>query len=125
MRGVRPRPSVLRLRRPEPPESAILAAVLALLRVHPAVAWAARFNTGAYVAREGPRERYVRYGFPGCPDVLGQLKTGRLLAIECKRPSGRLSGDQQAFLERAAQYGAAAGVARSVEDAVRIVEGVQ
>jgi hypothetical protein len=36
-----------RLRAPEPPESAVLAAVLQALSLHPKVAWACRMNTGA------------------------------------------------------------------------------
>ena len=62
------------------PEAAALVEVLKALRTHPAVAWAERMNTGA--ARVG--NRFIRFGWPGCPDVLGQLKGGRLLGVEVK-----------------------------------------
>ena len=48
------------------PEAAALVEVLKALRTHPAVAWAERMNTGA--ARVG--NRFIRFGWPGCPDVL-------------------------------------------------------
>ena len=60
------------------PESAALVEVLKALRAHPAVVWCERMNSGA--AKVGGR--FIRFGWPGCPDVLGQLKDGRLLAVE-------------------------------------------
>ena len=54
-------------------EAAALVEVLKALRSHPAVAWCERMNSGA--VRIGAR--FVRFGWPGCPDVLGQLKDGR------------------------------------------------
>lgn len=73
------------------PEAAALAEVLQALKHHPLVAWVERQNSG--VARMGGR--FVRFGWPGCSDVLGQLKDGRLLAVECKRISGKLQADQR------------------------------
>ena len=73
-------------------------------------------NSGAHVAGEGASRRFVRYGFRGCPDIIGQLVTGRAMFIEVKRPSGRVSVEQKEFLERAARFGACAFVARSVAD---------
>jgi hypothetical protein len=61
------------------PEQGVLNAVMALLRAHPRVAWAARINSGAYKTPDG---RFIRFGFPGCPDVIGQMKSGRILMIE-------------------------------------------
>lgn len=59
-------------------EAAALVEVLQALRTHPAVARAERMNSRA--ARMGARS--VRFGWPGCLDVLGQLKSGRLLEVE-------------------------------------------
>lgn len=102
---------------PEPLERDIQAAILAYLRVHPRVVWAARMNTGMaeYRAPDG-RTRRVRFAFTGCPDILGQMRDGRLLALEVKRPSGRITEDQLAFLGRAARHNALAFIARSVDD---------
>ena len=44
--------------------------------------------------------RFVRFGFKGCPDVLGQLRDGRLLGVEVKAQAGRLRPEQAVFLER-------------------------
>ena len=78
------------------PEAAALVEVLKALRTHPAVAWAERMNSGA--ATVGGR--FIRFGWPGCPDVLGQLKDGRFLGVEVKAAQGRTSPEQVAFLER-------------------------
>ena len=46
-------------------EAAALREVLQALRVHPAVAWCERMNSGAM--RIGGRfVRFVRFGWPGC-----------------------------------------------------------
>lgn len=68
------------------PEAAALNEVLRVLRSHPNVAWVHRMNSGA--AKIG--NRFVRFGFPGCPDVLGMLRNGTALAVEVKSRSGRL-----------------------------------
>lgn len=57
------------------PEAAALVEVLKALNAHSAVAWCERMNSGA--VRIG--KRFVRFGWKGCHDVLGQLKEGRLL----------------------------------------------
>jgi hypothetical protein len=101
-------------RRPVLAEAAALLEVLQALRAHPAVAWVERMNTGA--AKLG--RRFVRFGFPGCPDVLGQLHDGRLLAVEVKGPRGRLRPEQKVVLTRVAAAGGVAFVARSLRDVV-------
>ena len=39
-------------------------------------------NSGA--AKVG--NRFIRFGFVGCPDVIGQLKDGRFIGVEVKAP---------------------------------------
>jgi hypothetical protein len=97
------------------PEAAALLEVLKALRTHPAVAWVERQNSGA--VRVGGR--FVRFGWPGCPDVLGQLQDGRLLGVEVKAAKGRASPEQVAFLERINQAGGVAFVARDLRDVLR------
>lgn len=101
------------------PERDVLNAVLAMLRTHPAVAWAARVNSGAYKTPDG---RFIRFGFAGCPDILGQMKCGQFLAIECKSDIGRATEDQAAFIDKVLKFGGKAGIARCVEDALAIVD---
>ena len=97
------------------PEAAALVEVLKALRTHPAVAWCERMNTGAATV-EG---RFIRFGFKGCPDVLGQLKDGRLLGVEVKAQAGRLRPEQALFLERIRCAGGVAFVARDLRDVLR------
>ena len=94
------------------PEAAALAEVLMALRAHPAVAWVERMNTGA--ARIG--NRFVKFGFTGCPDVLGQLRDGRLLGVEVKAAKGRVSAEQSVMLERINGHGGIGFVARDCRD---------
>ena len=120
--------NALRLTRPEPPEHAIQDAVLRYLALDRRVAWAHRFNTGATRidardARGRPtRSRFVRFAFPGCSDILGQLRTGHFLAVEVKRPSTKPTPEQAAFL---AQVNTARGlgvVARSLDDVIAALD---
>jgi len=97
------------------PEAAALVEVLKALKAHPAVSWCERMNSGA--ARIGAR--FVRFGFTGCPDVLGQLRDGRVLACEVKAKSGRLRPEQSIFLERVRGAGGVAFVARDCRDVLR------
>jgi hypothetical protein len=112
----------LRLTTLEPTEAQTQAAILQYLTMDPRVAWARRFNTGAAVV-EGvgpggrPSRRFVRYAFPGCADILGQLRgSGRFLAIEVKAPKGRATQEQTDFLQQVIDGGGVAVIARSIED---------
>ena len=96
-------------------EAAALVEVLKALNTHAAVAWCERMNSGA--ARMGGR--FVRFGFKGCPDVLGQLRDGRLLGVEVKAQAGRLRPEQAVFLERIRGAGGVAFVARDLRDVLR------
>jgi hypothetical protein len=113
-----------RLAYPEPSEAAVLDAVLQALSMHPAVGGFWRQNTGAFAIGEGRSRRFVRFGPKGSPDIHGYLKDGRALFIEVKKPSGRVSPEQQAFIDRAARNHAVAFVARSVDDVFRVLEGL-
>lgn len=97
------------------PEAAALCEVLKALKAHPAVSWCERMNSGA--ARVGGR--FVRFGFVGCPDVLGMLRDGRLLGVEVKAPKGKLRPEQAIFLERVRSGGGVAFVARDCLDVLQ------
>jgi hypothetical protein len=116
-----------RLRPIEPLERDIQAAILRYLAVERRVAWARRFNTGAQRitgtdAKGRPTRRFVRYAFPGCSDVLGQLSTGQFLAIECKRDGEHPSAEQAAFLAQVERAGGLAVLARSIADVQRALD---
>jgi hypothetical protein len=97
------------------PEAACLLEVIKTLRGHPAVAWCERQNNGAF--RDG--KRFVRFGWPGCSDVLGQLRDGRFLAVEVKAPTGKASEAQQLFLNRVRAAGGIAFIATNAADVIR------
>lgn len=103
----------------DPKEGDIQALVLRALSRHPRVAWIERYNSGAVKAGG----RYVRYNTNrGQSDLMGQLKTGELLAIEIKKPGERPTFEQQAFLDTVVKNGGCAGWVDKWEDAVKLVD---
>lgn len=110
-----PMPEPAKPRKNSRPEAACLVEVLKTLRGHPAVAWVERQNSGAF--KDG--KRFVRFGWTGCSDVLGQLRDGRFLAVEVKAPGGKASDAQQLFLDRVRSAGGAAFIATSAADVFR------
>ncbi len=91
-----------------------------------------RNNTGALKDERG---RLVRFGLAvGGSDLIGitpvtvtQDMVGKKLAvftaIEVKARRGVATSRQLAFIERIRELGGLAGVARSVEDALKIIKG--
>ena len=94
-----------------PLERDVLSAVLQLCRAHPKVAWIRRMNTGT---RGG-----VNFGFPGLSDLIGQLKDGRMLAIEVKRPGKMPTEAQVEFMGEVARWHGVAFVARGIQDVLK------
>ena len=94
-------------------EADSLTEVIQALRTHDAVAWVRRQNTGA--AKVGGR--FIKFGWAGCTDLLGMMKDGRLLAVECKRPNGgKISVEQAHFISMVNEFGGCAFVATSATD---------
>jgi hypothetical protein len=114
-------PPPLKLTPTEIPESVVLKSVLAALLRHPKVARAWRVNSGAghLVYRNGGASQFIRFGFPGAPDLHGVMNDGRALFVECKRAGGHLTDDQDKFLNDMRRVGAVAFMATSVEDVMR------
>lgn len=108
----------LRLTRPEPAERDVLSSILQALNFCKRVAWYARINcaAGKLIYPDGSTSQFMRFGFPGCSDIIGQTVDGRFLAIETKRPSGRATNAQAAFLQTVRSHGGIAFTARSVSD---------
>ena len=97
------------------PEAACLVEVLRALNAHPRVAWCERQNSGAL--RAGGR--FIKFGWRGCSDVLGQLTDGRFLAVEVKAPKGTANPEQIEFLARVRAAGGVAFIARDLRDVHR------
>lgn len=80
-----------------------------------------RANVGKVKMDSG---RWFDTGLPsGFPDLFGFRKSdGKMFFIECKNETGRLREDQKQFAIFLKNFPVLYGVARSVEDAIRIVE---
>lgn len=93
-------------------ESSILTACLQLLQLRGVMAW--RSNQGTIPLADGRPRRFR--GLRGVADILGIAPdgSGRLLAIEVKRPGGRLSPDQRAFIDAVRRFGGVAAVITDV-----------
>lgn len=76
-----------------------------------------RMQSGMFYTETGEK---IRIGIPGMSDLLfvGQ---GFIAWIEVKTPKGRPSKEQLNFIERMQALGHKAGIARSVEDALKII----
>lgn len=74
-----------------------------------------------------PDGRFFSTGLPsGFPDLFGFRWTdGKIFFIEVKNAKGRLRPDQIVFHKMLQRHGIIHGVARSVEDALLIVDGEQ
>lgn len=80
-----------------------------------------RANVGKVRMADG---RFFDTGLPkGFSDLFGFRKDGQIFFIEVKNETGRVRPEQKLFLETMRSLGAVAGVARSPEDALRIVNG--
>lgn len=80
-----------------------------------------RANVGTF--RQG--NRFINTGLPnGFPDLFGFRKSdGKLFFIEVKNAKGRLSKAQKDFAAEVQNYDVLYGVARSVKDALEIING--
>ncbi len=80
-----------------------------------------RVNVGSGYTYDG---RYLKTGVPkGYSDLSGFRKgDGKAFFIEVKTPKGKVSKEQEHFINIVKKYGAIAGVARSVDDAVKIIK---
>ena len=109
----------------EPSEAEILRAIIQLLHRHPRVAKVWRQNSGTFQERNRDGTvRYIRANTArGMSDIMGVLRDGRTLAIEVKSRTGRMRPGQEEFLASIRAAGGVAGVCRSVEDAIALLEG--
>ena len=75
------------------PHNDLVNVCLSWLAIAKIPAW--QNNSGAY--KRG--KSYIRYGFPGSPDILGCLPpNGRILGVECKTGAGKPTDEQVEFL---------------------------
>ena len=116
-------PKPFRLKSIKATEAQIQDAILRYLAVERRVLWAARMNSGkGKLLRPDGTQTWISFGFTGCPDIMGMLRDGRYLAIECKRSGGRVRPEQRQHITQAADHGAVAIIARSLEDVQKALD---
>ena len=98
----------------KPKESDIQAAILEWLLWNGVFAW--RNYTGPILRGFG--KTLCPNPAAGSPDIMGVLPGGRMLGIECKTPTGKLSPEQKHFLAHMEKNGAMVIVARSLDDVI-------
>ena len=74
-----------------------------------------RNNCGAVKTKWGG---YIRFGVcnPGGSDLIGWTRTGRFLAVEVKTAKGKVTEEQQAFLDAVNKSGGLGVVCRSAAE---------
>lgn len=86
-----------------------------------------RNNSGVAKDKGKNGVRYTRYGVGpvggGGGDLIGLTKDGIFLSVEIKVGRDKLTDKQKMWISWITMRGGRAGVARSVEDAVKIMEG--
>ena len=75
-----------------------------------------RQNTGAarYKDPATGKERWVRFGLPGAPDLTGVLRCGIRVDVEVKSETGTASEEQERYARMAAAFGVLYVLARAV-----------
>jgi len=103
-------------------ETSIESVILKYLNILPnTFAWKNE-SVGIYDEKRGTyRKKRREHSINGVSDILG-IRNGRLLAIEVKTNTGKVSNDQQLFIDRILREGGIAGVARSVADVRKLLE---
>lgn len=105
--------SPFKLKKYEPLEKDIQASILEYLHAKKIFCW--KEHSGGLMIDGG--KRYMPIGLKGKADILGCYR-GRFLAIEVKRPSGKLSVDQYEFITQINNAGGLAFVATSIDDVI-------
>jgi len=102
-------------------EAQIQGGIMDLLLVHKDVAWAMVITTGVFKVKGG----YVTVGHyledeqkskTGMSDIIGQLRDGRMLAIETKDIGEKPTGEQYAFMALVRTNGGVAFWCDSITD---------
>jgi len=100
-------------------EHQIQTAILSMLPYYGIFAW--RNNSGMIAVGEGRYRRMIKLGVAGMPDILGiQKESGRLVAIEVKRPKMKPTALQQQMMNTLEEYGAIVFIATSINDITKM-----
>ncbi len=64
-----------------------------------------RNNSGAVFSEYKGKKRMIKFGFKGCADVVGILRDGRFIAVECKIGYNKPTEAQYNFLDEVTHRG--------------------
>ena len=122
-----PSPDKFKLTPVVPSEHDVQVSILALLRRHPKVAKAIRYNSGRFrlIGVGGLPDRWFSANdCQGHSDIAGVLKGGRAFYLEVKKPgkSSKPGDAQDTFLCEMAFAGALAAEVSSVDQVVKLLE---
>lgn len=107
------------------PERQIQKQILQYLAARGIVA--IRINSGSVKHHDANgKTRYVKFNsMPGCSDIIAiEPKSGRFLAIEVKRPGGKLTPEQRDFQQRVEKAGGMAIVCYSIDDLISFLNDI-
>ena len=86
---------------------------------HPEIAWVYVTSAGSFRVRGG----YMTVGVKGMPDILGQMRNGKMLGIEVKKVGEQPKPDQHKFIDLINKNNGIAGWCCNVQGALDIIEG--
>ena len=108
--------------RKPPSETEIQSAIIKALRLHPAVAWVGRYNSGGMYNQQ---DAYIAFNsVPGQSDLMGMLQGGLLFALEVKVPGGKLTPLQKGFIDRVQKGGGIAAMVTSIDEALDAINRI-
>lgn len=97
-------------------EKDIQDSILDYLGMTRVLAWRNNTGVGRFQGKDG-KDRFIRFSRPGASDIFA-VKNGTFIAIEVKRPGGKVSPAQAEFIEDVTKAGGIAFVAYSLEDVI-------
>jgi hypothetical protein len=100
-------------------ESDLQRTVISYLKTHRIFHW--RQNTGAVAAEHKGKKRFIRYGWPGLPDIFAVIGQ-RIVGIELKSKTGQQTQAQFQFEQDFTQAGGVYILARSLQDVLLALE---
>lgn len=107
-----------RVKRGPGPEHRIQNDIIRALRFNKC--WVDRANSGMIKTEKG---NYFKGMQPGTPDLIGyRFKDRQIFFIEVKAPKGRIRPDQLAYHQDLMHRHVIHGIARSIDDALKIID---
>lgn len=108
-------------------ESRLQSDIITALMCHDSVAWAMAISSGSVKVKGGYLTigQYVDQDMKrktGVSDILGQMRSGAMLAIECKMPGKKPTQEQVEFIDMVRRNGGVAGWATTVTGAYEIID---